>query len=216
MSQGSPKLPANPNTGSSSDSAPGLRINVSAFQNTFPTQEILQSPLSASPPQEPGNALAPVNSNLESNSVGSSRTSSTHRGSSSSSLSDSGESVSSLGGLNHVNDGVHGSTVQRRMSRAYSADDVLQRQLSTDIRRPSATFAELQQQRPQFTQRTTSSASLLSSNGMFLNEKESCFSTWLRRWVPAYGWLISPGYNFANLPDDLIAGISKSRVFFGI
>ncbi|KAG0231659.1 hypothetical protein BGW41_002124 [Actinomortierella wolfii] len=37
--------------------------------------------------------------------------------------------------------------------------------------------------------------------------QESCWKRWLRRRVPIYGWLFSPGYNLQDLPDDLIAGI---------
>ncbi|KAK3840249.1 MAG: sulfate transporter family-domain-containing protein, partial [Linnemannia elongata] len=36
--------------------------------------------------------------------------------------------------------------------------------------------------------------------------------TWLRQRVPVFGWLISPGYNLNDLPDDLIAGITISTV----
>ncbi|KAF9970945.1 hypothetical protein BGZ73_006185 [Actinomortierella ambigua] len=42
--------------------------------------------------------------------------------------------------------------------------------------------------------------------------QESCWKRWLRRRVPIYGWLISPGYNWQDLPDDVIAGITLSTV----
>ncbi|KAG0223412.1 hypothetical protein BGW42_005908 [Actinomortierella wolfii] len=42
--------------------------------------------------------------------------------------------------------------------------------------------------------------------------QESCWKRWLRRRVPIYGWLFSPGYNLQDLPDDLIAGITLSTV----
>ncbi|KAK3821252.1 MAG: sulfate transporter family-domain-containing protein [Benniella sp.] len=115
----------------------------------------------------------------------------------SSMITDSGESVSSLGGLNHVNDGVGGSTAQRRMSRVYSNNAL--------VRRPSsATFNDLdqlqrgQQQDP--------------GQDPTPAKKESCLTTWLRRNVPMYGWLFSPGYNLSDLPDDLIAGVTISTV----
>jgi hypothetical protein len=56
------------------------------------------------------------------------------------------------------------------------------------------------------------SATIVDDDGVLQMEakQESCFKTWLRRRVPVFGWLISPGYNFNDLPDDLIAGISKS------
>ncbi|KAF9364031.1 hypothetical protein BGX34_002682 [Mortierella sp. NVP85] len=115
----------------------------------------------------------------------------------SSMITDSGESVSSLGGLNHVNDGVGGSTAQRRMSRVYSNDAL--------VRRPSsATFNDLdqlQQGRQQDLGQAPTPA-----------KKESCLTAWLRRKVPMYGWLFSPGYNLSDLPDDLIAGVTISTV----
>ncbi|KAG0265717.1 hypothetical protein DFQ27_000450 [Actinomortierella ambigua] len=42
--------------------------------------------------------------------------------------------------------------------------------------------------------------------------QESCWKRWLRRRVPIYAWLISPGYNLQELPDDIIAGITLSTV----
>lgn len=148
----------------------------------------------------------------------SSRASSVRGGSTTSTLSESGESVSSLGGLNHVNDGVGGSTAQRRMSRAYSADDFTARRVSVDYLRPSTTTDGLTQQQYQSQGQTATAPPLIRprrhSTTAALDEelagkRESCWKTWLRRRVPAFGWLISPGYSLQDLPDDLIAGISK-------
>ncbi|GJJ75129.1 hypothetical protein EMPS_07487 [Entomortierella parvispora] len=154
----------------------------------------------------------------------SSSASSIQDGSTSSTQSDSGESASSLGGLNHVNDGVGGSTVQRRMSRAYSTDDLPPRRLSVDLR-SSTTSEELEAQDvgvdPGLAQASfvppTARSRRRSSSTAWMDEdllvrSESCWKTWLRKRVPAFGWLVSPGYNLQDLPDDLIAGITISTV----
>ncbi|KAF9910517.1 hypothetical protein EC991_006334 [Linnemannia zychae] len=58
------------------------------------------------------------------------------------------------------------------------------------------------------------SATVVDEDEVLLMEvkQESCFKTWLRKRVPVFGWLISPGYNLNDLPDDLIAGITISTV----
>jgi len=105
------------------------------------------------------------------------------------------------------------------MSRAYSADDLPQRRLSVDYVRASATSDGLAMgpdsrlaqtsvvpplARPL---RRSTSAAVLDEE--LLVKRESCWKTWLRRRVPAFGWLVSPGYSLQDLPDDLIAGISN-------
>ncbi|KAI8596762.1 sulfate transporter family-domain-containing protein [Dissophora ornata] len=71
-----------------------------------------------------------------------------------------------------------------------------------------------QQQRPvPVRARSFSVGSLRSGDEAVVGcEKESCWKPWLRRKVPAFGWLISPGYSLTDLPDDLIAGITISTV----
>ncbi|KAF9917363.1 hypothetical protein BGZ65_012902, partial [Modicella reniformis] len=121
-----------------------------------------------------------------------------------STFSDSGHSESSLGGLNHVNDGVEGSTTQRRMSRVYSFNS-----------RPVSTATQLdvgqlqtQQDHGQDEDHERRDSTLLDADGVVVVlRKESCWKTFLRRKVPIFGWLLSPGYNLTDLPDDLIAGI---------
>ncbi|KAG0227532.1 hypothetical protein BGX31_006917 [Mortierella sp. GBA43] len=51
-----------------------------------------------------------------------------------------------------------------------------------------------------------------ADDAILVTEKESCWKTWLRQKVPIYGWLISPGYDLTQLPDDLIAGLTISTV----
>ncbi|KAF9171982.1 hypothetical protein BGX21_006132 [Mortierella sp. AD011] len=219
MPQGTAQPSLHPIAGSSAGSASDLRINIAADQYIFPSQEVLQSPVSEFPePFLPAqeNTFAPPIPNTENSSFVSSCSSSVHDDTSST-ISDSAESSSSLGGLNHVNDGVAGSTVQRKMSRAYSSDDLSRRKFSMDAaRRPSATFADLQQLRQQQRQpnRKPSSSSLLgqANDEIISVGKESSYKPWLRKYIPAYGWLISPGYNLTDFPDDLIAGITISTV----
>ncbi|KAF9340296.1 hypothetical protein BGZ91_002720 [Linnemannia elongata] len=196
-------------------------------------QEVLLNPNLLNPPSS-SSSPSPLLSSTTIDSTLSSRASSIHGGSASSTISESGESVSSLGGLNHVNDGVGGSTVQRRMSRAYSNhdDDFLQqaqlqqqnhhqqqqqqqrqRRVSTDpitIDTAAAASAPASQRRASL----LPSATIVDEDGVLQMEvkEESCFKTWLRRRVPVFGWLISPGYNLNDLPDDLIAGITISTV----
>ncbi|KAG0298935.1 hypothetical protein BGZ96_004242 [Linnemannia gamsii] len=195
-------------------------------------QEVLLNPdLLNPPPSSP----SPLLSSTAVDSTLSSRASSVHGASASSIISESGESFSSLGGLNHVNDGVGGSTVQRRMSRAYSSldDDLLQQAQLQNVQQ------QQQQQQPQPRRRfsidpiiidtaataltspagqrrasSLPSSTIVDEDGVLQMEtkQESCFKTWLRRRVPVFGWLISPGYNLNDLPDDLIAGITISTV----
>ncbi|KAF9994355.1 hypothetical protein BGZ80_010752 [Entomortierella chlamydospora] len=222
MPQGTFQPPLHPTAGSSAGPASDLRINITSDQHIFPSQEVLQSPVSEfpetfpPPPPPQGNTLETPIPNTENSSFVSSCSSSVHDDTSST-LSDSAESSSSLGGLNHVNDGVAGSTVQRKMSRVYSTDDLPQRKFSMDAaRRPSATFADLQQLRQQQRppNRKPSSSSLLgpANDEIISVGKESSYKPWLRKYIPAYGWLISPGYNLTDFPDDLIAGITISTV----
>ena len=194
-------------------------------------QEVLLNPNLLNPPSS-SSSPSPLLSSTTADSTLSSRDGSIHGESASSTISESGESVSSLGGLNHVNDGVGGSTVQRRMSRAYSNldGDLLQqvqqhqqyqqqqqeqqqrrRRISADpitIGTAAAASAPAGQRRASL----MPSATIVDEDGVLQMEvkQESCFKTWLRRRVPVFGWLISPGYNLNDLPDDLIAGISKS------
>ncbi|KAG0211384.1 hypothetical protein BGX33_004365 [Mortierella sp. NVP41] len=158
----------------------------------------------------PTTSSSPLLSATSVDSTLSSRASSIRGGrSATSTVSESGESVSSLGGLNHVNDGVGGSTAQRRMSRVYSNldDELLQQQqprrVSTSPISVDTTAGSVV--RP---------ATVVDEDEMLEAEskKESCFKAWLRRKVPVFGWLISPGYNLNDLPDDLIAGITISTV----
>ncbi|KAF9926561.1 hypothetical protein FBU30_003848 [Linnemannia zychae] len=155
----------------------------------------------------------------------SSRASSIRGGSSVSTLSESGESVSSLGGLNHVNDGAAGSTAQRRMSRAYSNLDhdaihqahlqYQQQQQRNHASDESAAFDSTTPPPPVILSRRASllpSAMAEDGEEMTGIKRESCFKTWLRRKVPVFGWLISPGYKLNDLPDDLIAGLTISTV----
>ncbi|KAF9114239.1 hypothetical protein BGX27_011365 [Mortierella sp. AM989] len=210
MSQGTPPPPLHSTAASPAGPAPELRINVTADQYDFQSQDISQSPVSEYPDTNfaPGATLAPIDPGSQGTSAISSRASSIYGGSSESTLSDSDQSISSLGGLNHVNDGVEGSTAQRRISRAFSSDDLLYNRSSGEIRRQSISGDQLQQQ-----QRRRLSTSLPPNNDVIiLVERESCMKAWLRKWVPAYAWLISPGYNLADLPDDIIAGITISTV----
>ncbi|KAG0345842.1 hypothetical protein BG004_002971 [Podila humilis] len=115
---------------------------------------------------------------------------------SASTISDDAVSVSSLGGLNHVNDGADGSTAQRRMSRVFSPSDLPgPRRISVDIQR-----------------RTSLSLHSPRLQDDDAEVTESSWKPWLRKRVPAFAWLVSPGYNFQDLPDDLIAGITISTV----
>ncbi|KAF9136141.1 hypothetical protein BGX30_011346 [Mortierella sp. GBA39] len=196
------------------------------------TQEVLLNPNLLNPPSS-SSSPSPLLSSTAADSTLSSRASSIHGESASSTISESGESVSSLGGLNHVNDGVGGSTVQRRMSRAYSNidGDLLQqaqqqqqhqqrqqqqqrqRRVSTSpitIDTAAAASAPAAQRRASL----LPSATIVDEDGVLQMEmkRESCFKTWLRRRVPIFGWLISPGYNLNDLPEDLIAGITISTV----
>ncbi|KAF9918106.1 hypothetical protein BX616_010203 [Lobosporangium transversale] len=126
-------------------------------------------------------------------------------GSINSALTEGGQSVSSLGGLNHVNDGVSGSTVQRRMSRAYDPNnELLNQQLGS--------MEDNQRVNTSARARALSSGSIQVDDTILVAEKESCWKTWLRKKVPMYGWLYNPGYSLINLPDDLIAGITISTV----
>ena len=153
--------------------------------------------------------LSPISTDPNGSSTVSSCASSIHDGSVSSTISDSGDSVSSLGGLNHVNDGVGGSTAQRRMSRAYSNEGFGQH-ISGEYRRPSMALEDLAlPQQGQGQQQQRPAPVRVRSFSQAGDEKESSWKTWLRRKVPAFGWLISPGYSFTDLPDDIIAGISK-------
>lgn len=195
-------------------------------------QEVLLSPSLLFPPSS-SSSPSPLLSSTAADSTLSSRASSIHGESASSTISESGESVSSLGGLNHVNDGVGGSTVQRRMSRAYSTlDGGLQQAQQLQQHQQQQQEQQQQQRRRRVStdpitidtatvastpagQRRASllpSATILDEDGVLQMEvkQESCFKAWLRRRVPVFGWLISPGYNLNDLPDDLIAGISKS------
>ncbi|KAI1315135.1 hypothetical protein EDD11_001282 [Mortierella claussenii] len=215
--------------GAGSSSGPGLRVSVAANQGIHPhRQEILNSPTSDFPPLNTSsttsntNALSPVAAALNTEAGGdavSSRASSVHDSSMSSTLSESGDSVSSLGGLNHVNDGVGGSTVERRMSRVYSSTDDLQRDQRRRLSKPTVNGQNQQQRQndqsilaPVLRERILPSGSVVVEEVDLAVEKESCWKTWLRRKVPVYGWLINPGYSLKDLPDDLIAGITISTV----
>lgn len=132
-------------------------------------------------------------------------------GDSASTNSDDAASASSLGGLNHVNDGAGGSTAQRRMSRVFTADDLHKpRGLSTDIERRSSNILLITTATLAASSSVTGPASdfplLVNSDS---EERESCWKSWIRKRVPIFGWLVSPGYDLRDLPDDLIAGISK-------
>ncbi|KAK3835664.1 MAG: sulfate transporter family-domain-containing protein [Linnemannia gamsii] len=188
-------------------------------------QEVLLNPDLLNPSSS--SSPSPLLSSTAAGSTLSSRASSIHGGrggSATSTISESGESVSSLGGLNHVNDGVGGSTVQRRMSRAYSNldDDFLQqaqqqqrqRRVSTDPIAIDTAAAVAVSPALQRRASLLPSATVVDEDEMLQMEgkQESCFKTWLRKKVPVFGWLISPGYNLNDLPDDLIAGITISTV----
>ncbi|KAG0018474.1 hypothetical protein BGZ82_000423, partial [Podila clonocystis] len=129
-------------------------------------------------------------------------------------ISDDAASASSLGGLNHVNDGAGGSTAQRRMSRVFTTDDLHKpRDLSIDM-----------EQRLSNTLLITPTSAAASSSvagpgsdfpqlaGSEIEERESCWKAWIRKRVPIFGLLVSPGYSLRDLPDDLIAGITISTV----
>ncbi|KAF9308769.1 hypothetical protein BG003_010629 [Podila horticola] len=135
-------------------------------------------------------------------------------GDSASTNSDDAASASSLGGLNHVNDGAGGSTAQRRMSRVFTADDLHKpRGLSTDIERRSSNILLITTATLAASSSVTGPASdfplLVNSDS---EERESCWKSWIRKRVPIFGWLVSPGYDLRDLPDDLIAGITISTV----
>ncbi|KAF9577316.1 hypothetical protein BGW38_007537, partial [Lunasporangiospora selenospora] len=135
--------------------------------------------------------------------------------SSASTISESGQSESSLGGLNHVNDGVQGSTTQRRMSRVYSSHDDLLAQGQNQGHARGHSENSIHRRNPAIAEEPGHNNNNQDDNddddddGPSPGERksESCWKTWLRKRVPAYGWLISPGYNYHELPDDLIAGI---------
>ncbi|KAG0365378.1 sulfate transporter family-domain-containing protein [Gamsiella multidivaricata] len=210
MPPGTPPAPAPASPPRPAGSNTNLPTSLSADQSIHPLQEILNSPSSA---------LPFAASNAQDNGAVNSSASSIHGGSSASISSESGESVSSLGGLNHVNDGVSGSTVQRKMSRVYSNEDFIRnqvRRLSVQQGNPITIVDGLGQQQQQQQQQQPvpldSSTVQLASDTPLVVEKESCWKTWLRRKVPAFGWLISPGYKLTDLPDDLIAGITISTV----
>ncbi|KAG0080491.1 hypothetical protein BGZ93_011006 [Podila epicladia] len=131
-----------------------------------------------------------------------------------STISDDAASASSLGGLNHVNDGAGGSTAQRRMSRVFTPGDVHKpRGLSSDMERRSSN-ALLTTPAPAAASSSTTEQGtdfpLLAASE--IEKQESCWKPWIRKRVPIFGWLVSPGYNLRDLPDDLIAGITISTV----
>ncbi len=204
--------PSPPPAGSSSSSPEGneeARASSAPYQTERPYQEILNSPRLEQPPRD---TLSPFNPYSADGSNLSSRASSIGGGATPSTFSDSAQSESSLGGLNHVNDGVGQSTVERRMSRVYSTADEPTHDYTSppaENRRPPAISDAQGGQAPLHHSRSLSSSSLTAADEVLVGKKESCWKTWLRRKVPSYGWLISPGYNLADLPDDLIAGISK-------
>ncbi|KAG0272688.1 hypothetical protein BGZ95_011523 [Linnemannia exigua] len=192
-------------------------------------QEVLLNPDLLLNPSSSSSTPSPLLSSTAADSALSSRASSIrggHGGSTTSTISESGESFSSLGGLNHVNDGVGGSTAQRRMSRAYSNldGDLLQQaqqQQQQQQRRVSTNpvtidAADAVAVSPTLQRRASllPSATVVDEDEVLQMEgkQESCFKTWLRKRVPVFGWLISPGYNLNDLPDDLIAGITISTV----
>ncbi|KAG0323719.1 hypothetical protein BGZ99_002558 [Dissophora globulifera] len=212
-----PSSPAPPgNTGNASNRSPDRHVGPSSDQPVHPFHHFSSSPPSLDPASAPS-APSPMDI-----SATSSRAASICSGSSASTISNSDESISSLGGLNHVNDGVGGSTTQRRMSRAFSPDDFRSSSpLATSPRSVShPSFSQHEQQqypqpgRPGLARgRSLSSTSFVTSNDdVSVAERESTCKTWLRRKVPIFGWLISPGYKWADLPDDLIAGITISTV----
>lgn len=133
---------------------------------------------------------------------------------STSTVSDDAASASSLGGLNHVNDGAGGSTAQRRMSRVFSPDDL------HESRRLSANMGRRSSNTPLITPATALASSSGAASGSDaplltdseIEDRESCWKPWIRKRVPMFGWLASPGYSLRDLPDDLIAGISKWSV----
>lgn len=167
------------------------------------------------------------------------------RGSSSGYTSDSSDSAGSLGGLNHVNDGVGGrSTAHRRMSRVYSIGNLPspittkgghhgQHALSSSVEEdglgspgvvvvtsPRYSAAYDPGAHPLSPRRISyyggPAGSVTLETGTDLDAvHESCWKRWLRRRLPIFGWLISPGYQMQDLPDDIIAGISKFVVFLG-
>ncbi|KAF8923252.1 hypothetical protein BGZ58_003191 [Dissophora ornata] len=210
-----PPHPANP---SSTGPNPNLHLFISPDQSVHPYQEFLASPISDLPVTT--TTLSPVGTGSNGSTTVSSCASSIHDDSASSTISDSGDSVSSLGGLNHVNDGVGGSTAQRRMSKVYSNEDFGRpiagkyQSLNLPQQQQQQQGQGQQQQRPvPVRARSFSVGSLRSGDEAVVGcEKESCWKPWLRRKVPAFGWLISPGYSLTDLPDDLIAGITISTV----
>ncbi|KAI9241984.1 MAG: sulfate transporter family-domain-containing protein [Podila humilis] len=131
-----------------------------------------------------------------------------------STISDDAASASSLGGLNHVNDGAGGSTAQRRMSRVFIPDDLHK------PRRFSAEMEPRSSNAPLIIPATALASSSGAASGSDsplstdseIEDRESCWKPWIRRRVPIFGWLVSPGYSFQDLPDDLIAGITISTV----
>ncbi|KAF9276330.1 hypothetical protein BGZ68_010086 [Mortierella alpina] len=101
------------------------------------------------------------------------------------------------------------------MSRVYSTTDELARDQRLTSAANSEPFAISEAQggpAPLLHSRSLSSSSLTAADEALIVKRESCWKTWLRRKVPSYGWLISPGYNLTDLPDDLIAGITISTV----
>ncbi|KAF9180698.1 hypothetical protein BGZ51_006047 [Haplosporangium sp. Z 767] len=230
-----PPLPSSsqPIRESSADHA-DPRVLTTSNQNTQPNEEIRSSSLSEHPFATTTSTAAfpPLQTVNEGNSASSgpsnSRTSSLHGSQTPSTISDSNHSESSLGGLNHVNDGVGGSTAQRRMSRAFSNEDMrrsIPQHFSVEDLRHSTTAdnsilqQQQQQQQPQQHQpriplctRSFSTSSLVADGDLLGIKRESCWKTWLRRKVPLYGWLISPGYSLTDMPDDVIAGLTISTV----
>ncbi|KAF9927460.1 hypothetical protein BGZ67_007507 [Mortierella alpina] len=212
MSRGSPSPP--PAGGSSS--SPERNVDTRASSGSYQTEHPRQETLNSLHLEHPADTLSRLNPHSTDGSNLSSRASSIRGGATPSTFSDSAQSESSLGGLNHVNDGVGQSTVERRMSRVYSTADELardRRSTSTGNRRQSLAISDAQGgQAPLFPSRSLSSSSLTAADELLVVKRESCWKTWLRRKVPSYGWLVSPGYVLANLPDDLIAGITISTV----
>ncbi|KAG0262117.1 hypothetical protein BG011_000314 [Mortierella polycephala] len=234
MPSGTP-LPNHPPSPSSSQpsrepSADHADALITSNQSTQPNEEIFNSRLSGPPLTIPSTTgFSPLHTVNESDSASSgrsdSRPNSLHGGRAPSIISDSDESESSLGGLNHVNDGVGGSTAQRRMSRAFSSEDtrrITPRHFPVENLRRSATDDNLalhhhqqpQQRRPRIPLRTGSrlTSSLVADGDLLSIKRESCWKPWLRRKVPLYGWLISPGYSLTDMPDDVIAGLTISTV----
>ncbi|KAG0013859.1 hypothetical protein BGZ81_000800, partial [Podila clonocystis] len=129
-------------------------------------------------------------------------------------ISDDAASASSLGGLNHVNDGAGGSTAQRRMSRVFTFDDLHKpRELSTDMeQRLSNTLLIASTSAAESSSVTGPGSDFPQLAGSEIEKREPCWKAWIRKRVPIFGLLVSPGYSLRDLPDDLIAGITISTV----